>query len=124
MCETVLAMAKKQQRLDLKFFIPISKEERLINAEKDFETLHERLEEEHALSKVVFKRPVGRPKKELKAMLLKPKVEPMKKTTKKVRGPYTNWFTPTLWPPIFAAMKQFRSAQGAVDYLRAAWRFK
>ena len=55
----------------------------MINAEKDFETLHERLEKERAMSKVVFKRPVGRPKKELEAMLLKPRVEPMKKQPKR-----------------------------------------
>jgi hypothetical protein len=43
--------------------------------------------------------PVERPKKELQAILLTPKVEkPEGSTTKKanVRGKYTNWFMPSL----------------------------
>ena len=30
-------------------------------------------------------------------------------STKKIKGSYTNWFTPILWPLIFNAMKQHRS---------------
>jgi hypothetical protein len=40
------------------------------------------------------KRPVGRPRKERENILFQPKVVPMKK--KKVRGRYTNWFSPKI----------------------------
>ena len=56
----------------------------------------------------IKKQHVGRPKEEKKNVLLRPKVEAMKPTTKnckKVRGPYTNWFIPILWPPIHSIVK-------------------
>ena len=57
-------------------------------------------------------------------MLMKPKVERMKPIIKpkKVRGSYTNWFTPTLWPPIYKAVKQHRNITEAWSFLRSAYR--
>jgi hypothetical protein len=76
----------------------------------EFARLNESLVKERAMTneKVVPKRAVGRPKKEKVAELLRPTTTPMKpssKTTKKIRGSYRNWFTPTLWPPIFKVVK-------------------
>jgi len=76
-------MAPKQQHLDLHFFKPISKEERESNAQKAFALLEERLEKEGAIPKEIFRRLVGRPRKEIQVVLLKPKVEPMKPMKKK-----------------------------------------
>jgi hypothetical protein len=58
-------MAPKHKQLDLAFFIPISKDEREKNAEKEFASLNERLEKERAIAKEkeVPKRPMERPKK-------------------------------------------------------------
>ena len=72
--------------------------------------------------KEIFKRPVGRPRKEIQATFLKPKVEPMKPTIKKHQVRYINWFTPALWPPIHAIVKQHRNIQGGLSYLRATFR--
>ena len=57
-------------------------------------------------------------------MLLKPKVEMMKLSyqAKKVKGSYTNWFTPTLWPPIYKVVKQHRNITEAWSSLRSAYR--
>ena len=57
-------------------------------------------------------------------MLTKPKVERMKPIIKpkKVRGSYTNWFTPTLWPPIYKAVKQHRNITKAWSFFRSAYR--
>jgi hypothetical protein len=78
-------MAPKQKRLDLAFFIPISKVERKKNAERDFANLHERLENERANAKEeITKRPVGRPKKEKVAELLHPIAVPMKLVPKRL----------------------------------------
>jgi hypothetical protein len=116
-------MAPKQQCLDLWFFQPISKEEKDVNDKKAFATLSERLNRERAMAKKeIIKRPVGRPKKELQASLLAPKVEPMKPQIKKPKVRYTNWFSPSLWPPIYAAVKQHHNIQSALNYLRAAFR--
>ena len=95
-------MAPKQLRVDFSLS-PTSKEEREMDIERAFATLNERLQEEQSRpKKETFKRLVGRPWKERQVMLLKPKVERMKPIIKpkKVRDSYTNWFTPTLWPPI------------------------
>jgi hypothetical protein len=120
-------MAPKQRQLDLAFFTPITKEEREKDAEMEFACLNKRLDKERATAneKAVPKRPVGRPKKEKVAELLRPTATPMKpssKKTKKVRGHYHNWFTPTLWPPTFKAVKQHRNLQEALDFLRSAYR--
>ena len=72
--------------------------------------------------KGIFKRLVGRPRKEIQATLLIPKVDPMKLTIKKHQVRYTNWFTPTLWPPIHVAVKQHQNIQEALSYLRATFR--
>jgi hypothetical protein len=71
----VLEMAPKQQRVDFAS-IPISKEEREMDTEIEFAALSERLQEKELRpKKKTFKRPLGRPRKERRAMLLKPKVE-------------------------------------------------
>jgi hypothetical protein len=46
----------------------------------------------------------------------------MKPPSKKPKVRYTNWFPPTLWPPIHATVKQHHNIQGALNYLRAAFR--
>jgi hypothetical protein len=117
-------MAPKQRRVDFAF-IPISKEEREMDIEREFVALNERLEEEQQRPKIeTFKRPVGRPRLERQAVLLKPKVEKMKPNIKptNVRGPYTNWFTPTLWPPIYKVVKQHRNIAEAWGFLRSAYK--
>jgi hypothetical protein len=115
-------MAPKQRRFDLGFFTRISKEERSVYVNKEFATLSEELDKESAMSKKeeVVKRPVGRPRKERESTLFQPKVVPIKK--KKVRGHYTNWFSPKFWPPIHVAMKQHRNYADALGFLRSAYR--
>lgn len=77
---------------------------------------------EHNREKEIFKRLVGRPKKGTKAVLFKPKIKSIP-STKKVRGSYTNWFTPSFWPPpIYATIKQHRNIFRALKYLRATYR--
>jgi hypothetical protein len=117
-------MAPKQKQLDLDFFFSISKEERDKDVEREFANLDTRLEKEHAIAKEkeIIKRPVGRPRKEQVVELLRPTSLPMKPTRKKVRGHYHNWFTPTLWPPIFVVVKQHRNIQEALNFLRCAYR--
>ena len=117
-------MAPKHKQLNLAFFIPISKEEREKDAKKEFASLNERLEKERTMAKEkeIPKRLVGRPKKDKVAEFLRPTAIPMKPSSnnlKKVRGHYHNWFTPTLWPPIFTAVKKYRNFQGALDFLRS-----
>ena len=57
-------MAPKQQRVDFAF-IPISKEEREMDTEKEFAALIERLQEEQLRpKKETFKRPIGRPRRD------------------------------------------------------------
>ena len=104
-------MEPKQRQLDLAFFTLITKEEREKDAEMEFACLNKRLDKERATAneKAVPKRLVGRPKKEKVVELLRPtamSMKPSSKKTKKIRGHYYNWFTPTLWPPIFKAVKQ------------------
>jgi hypothetical protein len=85
--------------------------------------LSERLDRERAMAKKEnIKHPMGRPKKELQAPLLAPKVEPMKPQIKKPKVRYTNWFSPSLWPPIYTAVKQHHNIQSALNYLRATFR--
>jgi trehalose-6-phosphate synthase len=116
-------MAPKQRRLDLGFFTRISKEERNVNVNKEFATLSAKLNKKSAMSKKEeeVKIPLGRPRKERESTLFQPKVVPMKK--KKVRGRYTNWFSPKLWPLIHAAMKQHQNYADALGFLRSAYRF-
>jgi hypothetical protein len=93
-------MAPKHKKLNLAFFIPISIEERERDAEKEFAMAKE---------KEISNRPVGRPKKDKAAKLLRHIAIPMKLASnnmKKDRGSYHNWFTPNLWPPIFIVMKR------------------
>jgi hypothetical protein len=93
-------MAKKQQYLNCRIFISI-KEEMEINRKRDFARLSERLEHNE---KEIFKRPMRRPRKDTKVVLFKPKIKSTP-PTKKVRGPYTNWFALSLSLPIYDVMK-------------------
>ena len=93
-------------------FSPINKEEMEVCVERDFAALSTRMELEKAMEKEVVKRRVGRPKKQIEAVLFTPEVEKAegsaaKKT--KVRGNYTNWFMPSLWEPIYAAMRYLKT---------------
>ena len=112
-------MAPKQQRLDLQFFKPISKEEKAVNDKKAFATLTERLDKGRAMAKKEnIKRPMERSKKELQASLLAPKLAPKISQIKKPKIRYTNWFFPSLWPQIYTTVKQNRNIQSALNYLR------
>jgi hypothetical protein len=73
---------------------------------RDFEALKTKMDEEATLQVELVKRPVGRPRGTLEAMLLTPKVEENEPTSKKlkVRDYYTNWFEPSLWDPIYAVV--------------------
>jgi hypothetical protein len=115
-------MAPNQRRLDLGFFTHISKEEKNVNVNKEFATLSAKLDKESTMTKKEeeVKRPVGRPRKERESIIFQAKVVPMKK--KKVRGRYTNWFSPKLWPPIHVAMKQHWNYADALGFLRFAYR--
>ena len=79
-------------------FSVINKYDMEVCVQRDFAALNKKLEMEHDMCKEVMTRPVGRPKKEIKVVLLTSKVEPKEQISKKakVRGPYTNWFLPTL----------------------------
>jgi hypothetical protein len=116
-------MAPKQRRVDFAF-IHITKEEREMDIEREFAALNERLEEQLRPKNETFKWPVGRPRLERQTVLLKPKVEKMKPNIKptRVRGSYTNWFTPTLWPPIYKDVKQHRNITDAWSFLRSAYK--
>jgi hypothetical protein len=120
----VVAMAPTKKRLDLGFFAPmISKEEMKRRLELEFAVLNIKLEEERSMTKQTLpKRPVGRLRKDGPASFLKPKVERMKPLISKPIGSYKNWFTPSLWPPIFKAMQQAMNITNALMYLRAAYR--
>ena len=45
------------------------------------------------------------------------------KAKTRVRGPYTNWFVPSLWDPIYAAVRMHRSLKGALYYLQLKHNF-
>ena len=101
-------------------FTPINKEEMEVFVERDFDTLNTRLEVEMAMKSEVVKRLVRRPKKNVQVVLLTPKVENIAKLTPnraKVRN-YTNWFLPSLWGPIHAAMKQHKNYTSTLNYLK------
>jgi hypothetical protein len=116
-------MAPTQKRLDLGFFAPISKEEMERRLELEFAVLNNKLKEEQSMTKHALpKRPVEKPKKDGPTLFLKPKVERMKPLVSKPRGSYKNWFTPSLWPPIFKVMQQARNITNALMYLRATYR--
>jgi hypothetical protein len=116
------AMAPKHKQLDLVFFTRISKEEREKAVEVEFATFNEKLEKEKTMpKKLILKRPVGRPKINQDVVHL-PKATIMKKTSKKVRDQYRNWFNPNLWPPIYDAVKQHRNIGDALNFLRSAYR--
>jgi hypothetical protein len=106
-------------------FRPIDKEEMQASVEREFATLERRLEQEKEMEKEVIKRPVGRPKKELQATLLTPNVEKIEaSSTKKVqvRGNYTNWFLPSLWGPIHAAMRVHKNYTSTLRYLQSKYK--
>ena len=67
----------------------------------------------------VQKRPVGRPRMQIEAMLLPTKEDKSKATPRitKVKGPYTNWFVPSLWDYIYAAINLHKSLSPALRYL-------
>lgn len=93
--------------------------------ERDFDTLNTRLEVEKAIESEVVKRSVGRPKKDVQAVLLIPKVENIAKPTPnraKVRGNYINWFLPCLWGLIHAAMKQHKNYTSTLHYLKLKYK--
>jgi hypothetical protein len=98
--------------------LPINKEERETCVELEFATLNSKLELERAKDKEVEKWVVGRPRKELVAVLHTQELkeeEPRSKKAK-VRGSYTNWFVPSLWEPIFAAVKQHQNLTSALHH--------
>jgi hypothetical protein len=64
---------------------------------------------------------VGRPRKDTEVVLFKPKIKSTP-STKNIRGPYTNWFTLSFWPPIYVVMKQHSNIFSALKYLRGASR--
>jgi hypothetical protein len=79
---------------------------------------------EHNKKKEIIKQLVGKPTKDIKhieVFLLKLKIESIP-STKKVKRPYTNWFTPSLWPPTCVAMKQHGNIFSALKYLKVAYR--
>jgi hypothetical protein len=105
-------------------FLPINKEERETCVELEFATLNSKLELERATNKEVEKRVVGRPRKELVAILHTQELkeeEPRSKKAK-VRGSYTNWFVPSLWEPISAVVKQHRNLTSALHYLQSKYK--
>ena len=104
--------------------MPVSKEEMQQRVERDFETLRTKIDEEKALHVEVVKRPVGRPRSTLEAALLTPKVEEEEPASKKVkvRGHYTNWFEPSLWGPIYAAVRKHRNINNACKYLKMMYK--
>ena len=68
---------------------------------------------------------VGRPKKELQAILLIPKVKkPKGLATKKakLRGKYTIWFMPYFWGPIHVAMRVHKNYTSTVNYLQTKYK--
>ena len=106
-------------------FAPINKEEMEVLVERDFDTLNTRLEVEKAMESKVVKRSIGRPKKDVQAVLLTPKVENIAKLTPnraKVRGNYTNWFLPYLWGFIHATMKQHKNYTSTLHYLKLKYK--
>ena len=116
-------MDPTKKRLDLGFFVPINKEEMERRSELEFAVLNNKLEKERSMTKnALLKRPVGRPMKDATTPFLKPKVKRMKPLISKLRASYKNWFTSSLWPPIFKAMQQTRNITNALMYLRAAYR--
>ena len=89
-------MASKQEQLDLVFFTQIFKEKKEKAVELKFATFNEKLEKDKTIpKKLMLKNPMGRPKKD-QLVVYQPKTTIMKKTSKKVRGQYQNWFNPNL----------------------------
>ncbi len=64
---------------------------------------------------------MGRPRKGTEAILFKPKIKSTP-STKNVKGPCTNTFTLSLWPPIYVVMKQHLNISNALKYLRGTYR--
>ena len=106
----------KQQLLS-SMFSSISKVDMEESVEQEFATLGAQMELERGMKKEVVKHAVGQPKKWLEAVLTKT-VIPQTSSSKKVRGPYTNWFVPSLWDPIYAAVIKHRNLKSALRYLQ------
>jgi hypothetical protein len=73
-------------------------------------------------NKEIFKCLVGRPKKELQAILLTSKVKPRKPQIKTPKVCCTNWLSFSFWLLIYAVVKQHRNIQSALNYLRVVFR--
>jgi hypothetical protein len=110
----------KQQLLS-SMFSNISKVDMEESVEQEFVTLGAQIELERSMKKEVVKHAVGRPKKTLEAVLTK-RVIPQTSSSKKVRGPYTNWFVPSLWDPIYAAVNKHRNLKSALHYLQLKYK--
>jgi hypothetical protein len=87
----VIESVGKQQVLSNMFTI-IDKEEMEDRVERDFAQLHVKMKLEKSIKKEVQKRPVGRPKREIEAVLVPIKEEKCDTTPKrkKTRGLYKN----------------------------------
>jgi hypothetical protein len=81
------------------------------------------MELEHASKKEVVRRLVGRSKKEFEAILIT-KVETFQKSipTKMVRRTYTNWFFPSLWDSIYAAITKHRNLKSTLMFLHLKYK--
>jgi hypothetical protein len=64
---------------------------------------------------------VGKPKKELSVVLLTLKVEQMKPQIKIPKVCYRNWFSPSIWLPIYATLKKHHNIQSALNYLKVVF---
>jgi hypothetical protein len=109
----------KQQLLS-SMFSSISKVDMEESVEQEFATLGAQMELERSMKEVV-KHAVKRPKKTLEAVLTKT-VIPQTSSSKKVRGPYINWFVPSLWDPIYAAVIKHRKLKSALCYLQLKYK--
>jgi hypothetical protein len=113
-----------EQRLISSMFSKFSREEQSASIAKDLQVLGESLRMERTEAHAnPPKRPVGHPKKSkepLQPVLQQVEDEEVENGApkKKRRGPYTNWFTSTLWPPILAVVKMQKNLGDALDYLQ------
>jgi hypothetical protein len=113
----------ERQQLLSSMFSSISKAEKEeVTVEHELETLALQLELEHASKKKVVRRLVGRSKEFPTLLTTNMETIQRSKPTKKVRGPYTNWFIPSLWDPIFATITKHRNLKGALRFLQLKYR--
>jgi hypothetical protein len=106
-------------------FSSISKKDMEAKVQQEMVALEVQLGLEREMKEGIVKRPVGRPKKEIVPIQLPTKVNEHHqfKTKTMVRGSYTNWFVPSLWDPIYAAVRMHRSLKGALHYLQLKHNF-